>query len=420
MDFQTLKGFRDIGPTDLQLRNAVIAKSEALVQKYSFVPIVTPALEQAGLLLGKYGTEEKLIYKFRDQGDRDVALRYDLTVPLARYISNNRGKLNFPFKRYQIGNVWRAEKPQQGRYREFVQFDADIVGSTSPIADAEVISMISDWLDDLGMKFKIKVNDRTILDAVIEKMGLDSKDAKTIYIAIDKLGKASADAVLKEIQTKGVKVTESMSKFLEWDQGDIGAFAGFVKDKKVLDRLKSVMSHAEKLGAKDLIFDPRLARGLDYYTSTIFEASVDDYGNIGSVAAGGRYDHMISEMAGGEFEAVGMTFGIDRIVEVLKKEDHTLLDESTDITILNLEESMLDEYLDIANALRKHDLHVSIMYEVRPIAKQLDRVNKAGTAKVLIYGQQEKAKGIYVLKDMRTSKQQEFSSLSEVAVNVGN
>ncbi|MFC1656749.1 histidine--tRNA ligase [Patescibacteria group bacterium] len=413
MNAQTLKGFRDIGPDEMLQRKEILAKTEEIVKKYGFLPLETPALEQADLLLGKYGSEEKLIYKFRDQGDREIALRYDLTVPLARFVENNKGQLNFPFKRYQIGQAWRTEKPQKGRFREFLQFDTDIVGSSDPTSDAEILAMISEWLDSFDLKFQIKVNDRKILDDALDSIDASKEDRKKISIAIDKLDKIGFEEVKKELE--GIKNISALMEFLKWNKGDIDSFAKLVNNKNVTKNLKEIIRQAKKLGAKNIVFDPRIIRGLDYYTSTIFEATISDYENVGSVTGGGRYDKMISELASGNYPAVGTSFGIDRIAEVLKESKKLeMKTQSTQIVILNIDEKLINDYLEIVKKLRDKNINCELIYSTEKISKQLSKVSKKNIPFVLIYGSQEKQKDIFVLRDMQKNQQKEYKNLEEI------
>lgn len=413
MKYQTLKGFRDILPDEMQIRNEVISKTKTIVEKYGFLPLDTPTLEQADLLLGKYGAEEKLIYRFRDQGGRDIALRYDLTVSLARIIDNYKGQLSFPFKRYQIGKVFRAEKPQKGRFREFEQFDVDIVGSKEPISDAEIIAMISEWLSSFGLKFKIKINDRQILDKVIKKINAGQKEGRAILTEIDKLDKSGFENVKRELSK--FKGSKELIDFIKIKDDDFEAVEKFIGDSKIVENIKKVKKLAEKLGAKNLVFAPRIARGLDYYTSTIFEAVVDKNEDIGSVAGGGRYDEMIGKTAGGDYPAVGTTFGIDRLIEVLKaqkKIDQT--SENIQIAILNIDENFMEDYLDIAKKLREKNVACEIFYQTEKISKQLSKISKRKIPFALIYGSQEKDKNIFVLKNMQTGKQETSPDIKKI------
>jgi histidyl-tRNA synthetase len=284
----TPKGFGDILPSDASRRKDFINKLSIVLEKYDFKPLETPIIEFADTLLGKYGEEEKLIYTFEDKGGRKLALRYDLTVPLARFISNNIGLLSPTFSRYQIGQVFRGEKPQKGRSREFTQFDCDIVGGKSVEDDAKVISAGIDGIRSLGFnKAKLAINDRqNFNDLSIEDIRL-----------IDKMYKIGKD-----------KMPQNLLEFIE--------------KATPTERLKQIFKILEnnyKLKeGKDFFFDPTLARGLDYYTSTVFEMKLNGNPEDLSVGGGGRYDNLIGMFAGREIPAVGFSFGIDRIIELTK------------------------------------------------------------------------------------------------------
>lgn len=284
----TPKGFGDIFPEDAAKRKTFLSKISVVLEKYDFKPLETPIIEFADTLLGKYGEEEKLIYTFEDKGGRKLALRYDLTVPLARFIANNLGLLNPTFARYQIGQVFRGEKPQKGRSREFTQFDCDIVGSSDVNEDAKVIAAGIDGIRSLGFnKAKLAVNDRqNFNDLSIEDIRLIDK----MY----KIGK------------------ENMPQNL----------LDFIERSEPTGRLKQVfkiLENSYKLKeGKDFFFDPTLARGLDYYTSTVFEMKLNGNPEDLSVGGGGRYDNLIGMFAGKSIPAVGFSFGIDRIIELTK------------------------------------------------------------------------------------------------------
>jgi histidyl-tRNA synthetase len=284
----TPKGFGDIFPEDASRRKIFLSKISIVLEKYDFKPLETPIIEFADTLLGKYGEEEKLIYTFEDKGGRKLALRYDLTVPLARFVSNNLGLLNPTFARYQIGQVFRGEKPQKGRSREFTQFDCDIVGSSDVNEDAKVIAAGIDGIRSLGFnKAKLAINDRqNFNDLSIEDIRLIDK----MY----KIGKENMPQNLLE----------------------------FIEKSEPTERLKQVFkileSNYKLKEGKDFFFDPTLARGLDYYTSTVFEMKLNGNPEDLSVGGGGRYDNLIGMFAGKSIPAVGFSFGIDRIIELTK------------------------------------------------------------------------------------------------------
>lgn len=295
----TPKGFGDIMPAEAAKRRFMFNAVIPILEKNGFVPLETPTIEFAETLLGKYGEDEKLVYQFEDKGGRKLALRYDLTVPLARFVSNNLGLLNPTFSRYQIGQVFRGDNPQKGRRREFTQFDFDTVGSTDISEDVKVISGAIEGARAIGLKDAIlQVNDRVIFD----NLGLDSK-AVTI---IDKIEKIGAEEVTKLLNEAGIKEADSILSNLSNSQKP--------------ERLSQIFRELINRGFKendDFIFNPFLARGLNYYTSTVMELKLNKTPGGLSVGGGGRYDNLVGMFAGRSIPAVGFSFGIDRIIDLL-------------------------------------------------------------------------------------------------------
>lgn len=287
----TPKGFGDIMPGEASKRKKMFEAIVPVLEKYGFVPLETPTIEFADTLLGKYGEEEKLVYQFEDKGGRNLALRYDLTVPLARFIANNLGLLNPTFARYQIGQVFRGENPQKGRKREFTQFDFDSVGSESIEEDVKVISATIESARAIGLNEAIlQINDRKIFDS----MSLTPDQIRAID-KIDKIGQAEVEKIVTKQALEKLGSTEKT------------------------ERLRKIFVELEKKGFKegtDFVFYPYLARGLDYYTSTIFELKLNKLESL-TIGGGGRYDNLIGMYAGREIPAVGFSFGIDRIIELL-------------------------------------------------------------------------------------------------------
>ncbi len=288
----TPKGFGDIFPDEAKKRRLMFDAIIPVLERNGFVPLETPTVEFAETLLGKYGEDEKLVYQFEDKGGRKLALRYDLTVPMARFVANNLGLLNPTFSRYQIGQVFRGDNPQRGRSREFTQFDFDTVGTDDYKEDAKVIAAAIEGVRAIGLKDAyIQVNDRQIFD----KLGITADQVRTID-KIDKIGKEEVERIVgKEALTKLAAEPKS-------------------------DRLTQVFSELEKLGLKegrDFVFDPYLARGLDYYTSTVYELKLNQTEKL-TIGAGGRYDNLIGMFAGRQIPAVGFSFGIDRIIDLLE------------------------------------------------------------------------------------------------------
>jgi histidyl-tRNA synthetase len=294
----TPKGFRDIEPAFAKKRRWVIGKLAQVLESFGFVPLETPSIEFADTLLGKYGEEEKLIYQFTDRGGRKLALRYDLTVPLARFVANNLGVLSPTFSRYQIGQIFRGENPQKGRYRESTQFDLDTVGSLEPEEDARVIAAAITGIRKIGLgSAQMAINDRANFEGM----------SPEVIRAIDKIYKIGKDAAKKELLDKGL--SQAQANVVD----EIENKAPTESLSRIFEVLKGKYSFSE---GRDFFFDPTLARGLDYYTGSIFELKPSGKAQDQSIGGGGRYDNLIGIFAGRNIPAVGFSFGIDRIVEL--------------------------------------------------------------------------------------------------------
>lgn len=394
---QPLKGFRDFLPEKMAVRREVIKRLVTVFEKYGFDELQTPALEYQEVLLGKYGKEaERLMYLFKDAGGRDVGLRYDLTVPLARVMTTYRD-LPIPFKRYQIQPVWRAEKPQKARYREVYQCDVDIVGSASPIADAEILAINYFALAQLGFdSFKIRVNSRQVLFNAMKSALIPKDNWFTTIASIDKLDKKSKDSVIKELSDSGLTKTqiEKVLKAIETSEPD--------------EFLEQTIKFAEKLGVgRNLIFDPKLARGLDYYTGPIFE-SVVEKPKVGSITGGGRYDKLLKDLGGPDLPATGSSFGLDRLVQAIEELKLTkdLEKTSNRVLVTIFSDKLLDRSIEVANLLRKSAIKTELYPDVSAkLDKQLKYADKKGIPWAVIIGPQEALKGEVVLKNLKTKKQ---------------
>lgn len=389
---QTLKGFRDFLPADAIKRQFVIGKIKEVFERFGFDPLETPALEYAETLLGKYGNEaDKLLYLFKDNGGRNVGLRYDQTVPLSRVVAQYQNDLPLPFKRYQIQPVWRAENTQKGRFREFLQCDIDTVGTDSPLADAEIISCTLTTFKTLGFANPVMViNDRRMFD----DLGLSKKE----IIILDKLEKIGNDAVAKELKDSGTK--------------DPNGLLAILRDTLPTERLATIIAALERQGyvqEKDIRFNPFLARGLEYYTSTIFEVKIPDYA-AGSVAGGGRYDKLIGQFSGRNLPAVGIAFGFDRLLDALK-EQHLLPSTSTTtqvlVTIFSPE--LLNDALQNITTLRSRGINAEVFLEETKLDKQLKYADKKGIPYVIVAGPDEVKRNVVKLKNMQTKEQEELS-----------
>lgn len=399
---QTLKGFRDFLPKEAKKRQFVINTLKKVFESYGFEPLETPALEYEEILLGKYGDEgDKLMYRFTDLGGRKVALRYDQTVPLARVVAEYGNELPIPFKRYQIQNVWRAENTQRGRFREFLQCDADIVGSKSLLSDAEVINVAVKALEALGFKnFKVLINDRNNFSYFQKQFNLSPNQLTNVIRAIDKVKKIGNEGVIKELTNKGIPV-----------EGAEQIVNSFVNIKPTEDLIQ-IFKNLKKLGIEEerIQFDPSLARGLDYYTSLIFEIEIEGY-TAGSVCGGGRYDNLIGMFSGKEIPAVGFAFGFDRLIEAVEEFNlisNDLITTKVLVTIFNLE--LLEKSLEVSNLLRSKGISTEIyLNEKTDLNKQLKYANQKGIPFAVIIGPNEVQKNEVTLKNLKTREQKTVS-----------
>ncbi|TSC89397.1 MAG: histidyl-tRNA synthetase [Microgenomates group bacterium Gr01-1014_5] len=395
---QTLKGFRDFLPGKMVIRNEAIRRLRAVFEKYGFDELQTPALEYAEVLTGKYGEEaEKLMYLFRDPGDREVGLRYDLTVPFARAIANNPA-LPKPFKRYQIQPAYRAENTQKGRYREFYQCDVDIAGSSSPMADAEIIAVVNDCLSALGFtNYKIRVNSRQVLFSIMEKAGVEQPRWLTVIRSIDKLDKKTRVEVEAELDTKGITKEQIKSVFEA------------ISKAKPDDFLTTTLAYARSLGIQNtLVFDPTLARGLDYYTGPIFESVVEEP-KIGSLTGGGRYDGLLKTLGGPDLPATGTTIGLDRVCDVIEELNlwPNLPKTASKVLVTIFNQNLAQEALKIASGLREKGVNTEVYpSDNEKMEKQLKYADLKSIPFVLIIGPEENEQGVIQLKNMQTGKQE--------------
>lgn len=394
---QTLKGFRDLLPAEARARAFVAQKLTETFQTFGFAPLETPTLEYASLLLGKYGQEaDKLVYTFEDRGGRRIGLKYDQTVPTARVLTQYQGKLPQYFRRYQIQNVFRADKPQKGRYREFTQCDIDIFGSTDGLADAEILACTYAALRNVGFKeVVLKINDREVLLNTLKPFATDEVTVFSIIQSIDKLDKVSPEEVAKELVAKGLPKEQAEQVLVS------------IKKAEKSYNLAKIEQIATSLGVPDevLVYSPTLARGLDYYTGMIVEIVIPQYDG-GSVGGGGRYDNLIGELGGPKIPAVGLAFGFDRVVEAATQLGLISATNGTKVLAAMLDESTQAETLQAVAMLREQGISVEVYPAFDKLAKQLKYANQAGIPYVLLVGEEEAKSGQVSLKNMATGEQQ--------------
>lgn len=396
-NLQTLKGFRDFLPEEKRNRDYVEKKISEVFERFGFEPLETPTLEYASLLLGKYGDEaDKLVYSFTDRGEREIALRYDQTVPTARILAQYQGQLPKYFRRYQIQNVFRADKPQKGRYREFTQCDIDIFGSTSTLADSEILACSYFAYKELGFKeIALNLNDRQTLMSNLMPFTTDKVNVFSLIQTIDKLDKKSQVEVVAELVEKGL--AEEQAKLALTTLQTTGPS----------DNLKAIIDGAIALGVdeKSLVFNPFLARGLDYYTGMIFEILLPEYGGSSS-GGGGRYDKLIDNLGGVDVPAVGVAFGFDRTVEAASALGLLPENNSTSQILVSVfDETLLSESLKTASELRKAKIKTEVYPALDKLGKQFKYADQKKIPFVVIIGETEKQENSIVLKDMSTGQQ---------------
>lgn len=445
MDKPTLpKGTRDFGPSQMAKRQFILENIRKVFLKYGFQPLETPAMENLSTLTGKYGEEgDQLLFKVLNSGDflKDIdtkklenrnsksiiseisekGLRYDLTVPFARYVVMNRHEITFPFKRYQIQPVWRADRPQKGRYREFYQCDADVVGTNSLICEAEIILMIKEVFTGLGISdYSIKINHRGILSGLAELCGSKEKET-SLFVAIDKLDKIGEEKVKDELRERGFSEINLTALFEILNfKGNTSEkidflskkFEGIDIGKKGIADFKEVLSLLAGYGANEsnVVFDIALARGLSYYTGCIFEVKINNVA-IGSVSGGGRYDNLTGVFGLPGVSGVGFSFGVDRLYDALEElklfpQDAQI---STKVLIAYFDEESKRYGLKVLNALREKGIASEIYPDGVKIQKQLDYANKKMIPYTIVIGTEEIKNGVLAFKNMKTGEQRKIT-----------
>lgn len=414
---QVLKGFRDYLPEQMLLRQQVLGIIREVFEKHGFEPLDTPALEYMEILTGKAGENEKLMYHFRDAGDREIGLRYDLTVPLARVVAMHQNDFVMPFKRYHMAPVWRAEKPQRGRFREFWQCDADIVGPSSTLADAEAISVLADALHAIGLgRAVVLINHRKVLSSLAEMAGVAADQAPTIYRSIDKLDKIGREGIFADFQKHGVS-DNAANQILDIvtsngdteDLLDLAStkLAGFPEGVKAVGELRELVDHIELLGVPKNAYrvDLALARGIDYYTGPVYEAVVEQP-KVGSVAGGGRYDGLVGTFLGRDVPATGISLGIERILEVIEEFDLLPRRKSVADVFMLYRKDTLADAAAIARELRDEGYRVDqSVITNKGMGDQLKYADRRGIPLAVILGPDELERDEVAVKNLTSGEQ---------------
>ncbi len=408
-----LKGFRDYDNEQQLARQYLFSKIMRVFESHSFLPLSTPVLEYKEILMGKYGDDEKLVYTFKDMGDRDVAMRYDLTVPMARYVAQNQGRLTFPFKRYQIALAWRGDNTQRGRLREFNQCDVDIVGSNSLLADADAIACVCQAYEEIGVtNFVLRINDRHMFD-IFKLLVNDEESLRGIVRSLDKVDKIGIDGVVNDLMSKGFKegVLGLAKKYLSAGKGlevlkNMPKEFGEVLSEPVNSLLK-IFEYLQAMGVdlNKVLFDPSIARGQDYYTGVIFEWYLQDNLGFGSIGSGGRYDGLLDQFSKQGLSAVGASIGVDRLFEYL--EDNNLLPQvlNNRVLIINNDVQDIDLYLQLATELRKNNIPVEVFYDQSKFDKQFKYADHKKFNFAIIIGEDEKKSNTVTIKTLSTREQ---------------
>ncbi len=400
-NYSTVKGMRDFLPAEARKKQFIEDYLRRLFERYGFEPLQTPIVEDFALLAAKGSGGEAVkeeIYYFKDKSERELGLRYDLTVPLGRVVASNPS-LGRPFRRYCIGTVYRYDKPQAMRYREFTQADADIVGSTSVLADFECLQMYCDAMAGLGLPFKVKVNNRALLEDLAKKCGVPADKIKDCFRSIDKLDKIGPKGVEKELEEKGIDsaiLAQISTNSLEMVQDAIPESDG-------LKNLKEVLELCSQNGLAEVVFDVSLARGLEYYTGTVFEVSVLSGPSVGG---GGRYDKLIEVYGGEPTPALGISFGVDRLYDSLAG---TLeMGPNTDLFIVPLGAPAFAAATRLAAKIRSFGGAVEVDVMGRGVRKALEYANKKGLPYITVIGENETKTGTVKIKEMSSGVEKEF------------
>ena len=420
------RGMRDILPEDVRRRDHVIGIIEDVYRRYGFEPLETPALENIETLTGKYGEEgNKLIFKVlrrgehASSGETDLALRYDLTVPLARVVAEHRGKLPKYFKRYQIQPVWRADRPARGRFREFYQCDVDAIGSTSPVVEVEMLAAVSEVLTTLGFRdFDVQLNHRQLLTALLDASGVDASLHTTALVAIDKLDKIGRDKVRDEMVARGLSVESADTCLGAFEHAEEFERLVATSDSGTHARqnIASIIDLSEATPARGRVkLTPLLARGLSYYTGAIMEVAVSDL--AGSLGGGGRYDGLIGMFSGEQIPACGFSLGLERILVVMGERGMfpaDLVSTSADVMVTQFEGEPVPAALQLAHELRAAGLRVDVYPEADKLGRQFKYAASRGVKFVTVMGGDERARGEVQVKDL-TSGEQSAVARNEVA-----
>jgi histidyl-tRNA synthetase len=420
---RTLKGFRDFLPERMIPRERMIDTARQVYRSFGFSPIDTPALEYLEILTGKGGEEtDRQLYRFQDHGGRDVGLRFDLTIPLARFVAQHIHSLGLPFKRYHIATVWRGENTQRGRYREFMQCDFDTIGSLSVATDIETGLVIHDLLVAFKFEhFTIRLNNREVLNGLLDKLGLAER-ATLILRSLDKLSRIGPEKVAAEMaatagtsdeQTAGVLKLSRLSGSNDQVLKDLAPLvAGNEVGERGLERLAQILSGLKAAGVPEsrVLLDVSIARGLDYYTGAIYEAFLDDLPGIGSICSGGRYDNLAELYTRQQLPGIGASLGLDRLLAAMEELGMIeTVGTPADVLVTCFDSEQLESYLPIASLLRAAGIAVELYPDGKKLGQQLKYADQRGYRLAIIAGPDELAENACQVKDLRSGESSQLS-----------
>ncbi len=426
-----LKGFQDYTPEIMEKRLMILQTARNLAKCAGFQEIATPALEYAEVLLGVGGETDKQVFRFTDGGERDVAMRYDLTVPFARYAAENYGQLPIPFKRLQIGDVWRAEKPQKGRYREFCQCDIDIIGVDTLSADLEILLTVSKiLLKIIPVPFTISCNNRVILSFLIRKiLGLhDEKSEQEALILLDKLDKQGKESVVKQfsenLNVPEIKSSELLDLISTFHQDNVSSLTKFFEDAEIKETWKrfeetlKIMQEMTRGTHCKIEMNLSIARGLAYYTGIVYETTVDNVSGFGSVCSGGRYNNLAERFVDHDMPGVGISIGVDRLTALLMEKEGVQAQAPAQVYIAVAGPDCVADAFKLASRLRDSGISVDLSLKEQKLGSQFKNADKRGFHWVVVVGGDEVKAQLYPLKNMKTGVEEKGLSVDKIIAGV--
>ncbi len=406
-NLKLLKGFQDVYGKDAELKEHICKLIIQELRLYGYSPLETPILEHAEVIIGKIGEDEKLIYNFKDHGDRHVAIKYDHTVSLARFVAHNHMEIGLPYKRYQLGPSFRADKPQQGRFRQFTQLDLDILGTNDIAAEVEILNLTVKIYKKLGFQgIKIQINDRKLVDSIIEKLEVPADKQKDVFICLDKTDKIGLQAACQLMVERGLEqsTVDRLYQVLNI-QGSNQDILKHLEDFET-QNLESLVKGAEKLGFENnLQINLGIVRGLDYYTGLVFEV-IDENIAIGSFGSGGRYENLCQRFTHEEISGIGYSFGIERVMIAMQESKLDNINQGKKVLICPLDESFVMDCMSLNAQLADEKIVSETYLKASKLAKQIKYAEKKSCTHVVLVGEDEISSKTFTLKNLESGDQE--------------